>query len=161
TQIATLLLNLLTLHAAREGTMIQMDSYKMAVEGACSGFKTLISLLTFSAAFAYLVEGAVWKRWALFLLTAPLRLLINALRITFIGIVGELISTKAAQTFHDWSGFIVLILAFTILFNLARLLNCESFLGIPLEDEDPKKKTDAEAVPTEDAPAGPEMPWWE
>ncbi len=72
TQIATALLNLFQLHAVREGTLIRMDSYKMAVEGACSGFKTLISLLTFSAAFAYVVEGAVWKRWTLFLVTADL-----------------------------------------------------------------------------------------
>src|SRR5437660_1715899 len=80
------------------------------------------SLLTFSAAFAYLVEGALWKRWTLFLTTIPLSLFINALRITFIGIVGELFSTKAAETFHDYSGFIVLTLAFLFLFNFARML---------------------------------------
>ena len=46
--------------------------------------------------------------------------------------------------FHDYSGFIVLILAFTFLFNFARILKCERFLGIPLNDE--MEKRDAEAA---------------
>lgn len=164
TQMATAMLNLMTLHAVREGTLIQMDSYKMAVEGACSGFKTLISLLTFAAAFAYIVEGALWKRWTLFLTTIPLSLFINSLRITFIGVVGELFSTKAAQGFHDYSGFIVLILAFLFLFNFARLLRCQSFLGVPLDDEPEARKDEkpeaGEPAPAAEAPPGSATPWW-
>ena len=150
-KIATFLLNAVTLHSVQQGTMIQMESYKMAVELPCSGFKTLVSLLTFCAAFAYLVEGAVWKRWTLFLTTIPLSLFINALRITMIGVCGEMVSSKAAATFHDYSGFIVLILAFLFLFNFARVLRCESFLGVPLNDEpEPRKAygTDAYLAPS-------------
>ncbi len=159
-KIATSLLNLITLHSVREGTMIQMENYKMAVELPCSGFKTLVSLLTFSAAFAYLVEGALWKRWLLFLMTAPLSLFINAMRITFIGIVGELVSARAAATFHDWSGFISLIIAFLFLFNFARLIRCERFLGIPLNEEEEKRDQEAaKAPPAEAAPAAPA--WWQ
>jgi exosortase len=154
TQIATTFLNLLTLHAARQGTMIQMDSYKMAVEGACSGFKTLVSLLTFAAAFAYLVEGELWKRWLLFCVTAPLSLVINALRITLIGVVGELISSAAAGTFHDWSGFFCLILAFLFLFNFARLIRCKRFLGIPLDDDPPAGKVNKEPAKSDSSGGG-------
>lgn len=139
-KIATFLLNLLTLHSVQNGTLITMDHYKLAVELPCSGFKTLISLLTFTAAFAYVVDGAKWKRWTLFLTTIPLSILINSLRICFIGIVGELISSQAANVFHDWSGFIVLIMAFAFLFYFAQVLRCESFLGIPLVDDPVDKK---------------------
>ena len=111
-KLATLFLNAMTLHSVQMGTMIQMDNYTMSVELPCSGFKTLVSLLTFTAAFAYLVDGAMWKRWTLFFVTIPLSLFINALRITLIGVVGELVSMKAAGIFHDYSGFIVLTLAF-------------------------------------------------
>ena len=69
--------------------LIKMDTYSMAVELPCSGFKTLVSLMTFTAAFSYLVEGDRWKRWTLFITTIPLSLFINALRISFVGIVGE------------------------------------------------------------------------
>lgn len=158
--IATKLLNLMTLTSTQQGTVIQMENYKMAVELPCSGFKTLVSLMTFSAAFAYLVEAATWKRWTLFLTTVPLSLLINALRITFIGIVGELFSAKAASAFHDYSGFIVLIIAFVFLFNFARLLRCDNFLGIPLADEE-KPETKTERAEEAEKPASPPAdPWW-
>lgn len=156
--IATKLLNLMTLTSTQQGTVIQMDNYKMAVELPCSGFKTLVSLMTFSAAFAYLVEAATWKRWTLFLTTVPLSLLINALRITFIGIVGELFSAKAASAFHDYSGFIVLIIAFVFLFNFARLLRCDNFLGIPLTDEETPPQKAEESEESEATP--PADPWW-
>lgn len=134
TKAAVVLLNALQLHAVRHGTEITTDNYQMAVEGACSGFRTLLSLLTFAGAFAYLVKAELWKKWLLFAASAPLSLIVNSLRITFIGIVGELISKQAAATFHDYSGFLVLILAFLFLFNFARLIKCQDLLGIPLQD---------------------------
>ena len=162
--IATRLLNMMTLHSEQIGTLIKMDSYRLAVELPCSGFKTLVSLLTFTAAFAYLTDAAQWKRWTLFLTTIPLSLVINALRITFIGIVGELISTKAASTFHDYSGFIVLILAFTFLFNFARVLRCERFLGMPMDDRRTGKGASGAVNQAESADEGsvtpPTEPWW-
>ena len=164
-KIATFLLNALTLHSVREGTLIRMDSYRLAVELPCSGFKTLVSLLTFTAAFAYLTDAVRWKRWTLFLTTIPLSLVINALRITFIGIVGELISSRAAATFHDYSGFIVLILAFTFLFNFAKVLRCERFLGMALDDSaEEKGGAEASASVTDErldeTRPEPSEPWW-
>lgn len=156
--IATKLLNLLTLSSQQQGTVIQMETYKMAVELPCSGFKTLVSLLTFSAAFAYLIEGKLWKRWTLFLMTIPLSLMINALRITLIGIVGQLISTAAAKWFHDFSGFIVLIIAFMFLFSFARVLKCDRFLGVPMNDELDKAERLAEAARKERGEALPPTP---
>ncbi len=162
-QIATWMMNYIGLTSMQEGTQIHMEHYRMAVELPCSGFKTLLSLLTFSAAFAYLVEAPAWKRWTLFLMTAPLSLLINGLRIALIGVVGELFSTSSAQFFHDYSGFIVLILAFTFLFNFARVLKCERFLGVPLTDE--MEQRDREAAKAAKDAQGPETPpapeWWQ
>ena len=157
-QLATALLNLIQLHSVCLGTMIKMDSYSMAVELPCSGFKTLVSLMTFTAAFSYLVEAERWKRWALFLTTIPLSLFINSLRIAFIGIVGELISKEAAGWFHDYSGFIVLTLAFLFLFNFARLLNCRKFLGLPLcEAEEARELEELER----NKDKAPEPQWWQ
>lgn len=138
-KIAVFLLNMLLLPAQQQGTLIQMDSYRMAVELPCSGFKTLLSLMTFTAAFAYLLEGKLWKRWFLFFITLPMSLLINALRITLIGVVGELMSNNAAAKFHDYSGFIVLLMAFFFLYTLARILKCERFLGLPMNEEEEEK----------------------
>lgn len=120
--------------ASVNGTQVILQSYRMNVELPCSGFKTLLGLLSFSAAFAYVVEGATWKRWLLVAISGPLAILINGLRITLIGLVGETFGEPTAHMFHDYSGFIVLILGFTFLFNLARILKCDNFLGVPLTD---------------------------
>lgn len=134
-QMATGLFNLMGIHSVRTGTQIKMENYPLNVELPCSGFKTLIGLMAFAAAFAYLVQAAAWKRWLLFLVAAPLAIIINGIRITLIGLVGELFSANAAHTFHDYSGYIVLILGFMALFSLAKALKCEKFLNIPLLDE--------------------------
>ncbi|MCC6730432.1 MAG: exosortase [Chthonomonadales bacterium] len=163
-KLAASLLNLMTFHATRIGTEIRMDNYTLNVEVPCSGFKTLIGLLSFAGAFAYLTEAAPWKRWVLFLMAAPLSILVNGVRIALIGLAGELYGAPAAQTFHDWSGFIVLIIGFMVLFSTARLLKCDNFYGIPLQDpppssdgarpEPPPKPTAAEL----DARYGPAQP---
>lgn len=131
-KLATGMLIAIGLHAVRTGTAIAMDSYTLQVEVACSGFKTLLGLLAFSGAFAYLVEADRWKRWLLFACAAPLSILINGLRIALIALVGELFSTSAAHTFHDYSGVIVLIIGFLALYGVAYAVRCSSFLGYPI-----------------------------
>src|SRR5207244_8408033 len=115
-KLASTLLNLIGFANFRNGTQIKLDGYSLNVELPCSGFKTLIGLVSFAAAFAYLVDGPTRKRWLLFLCSAPLAILVNGVRIAMIGMVGEVFSASAAAAFHDWSGLIVLILGFMFLF---------------------------------------------
>ncbi len=133
-RLASTLLNVAGFTNVRHGTEIHLESYVLAVELPCSGFKTLIGLLSFSGAFAYLVEGPARRRWLLFLCAAPLAVLVNGARIALIGVVGESFSGAAAAAFHDWSGLLMLMLAFLALFWLAKALGCERFLRIPLKE---------------------------
>ena len=129
TVLADKILHLLTFSTTLTGNVIQMDNYSLFVDVPCSGFKLLLALLTFSAAFAYLVDGQPAKRWALFAFSLPLSLLVNGVRIALIGVVGECVGTSAAHIFHDWSGMITLVLGFTALFGLAKGLGCRTFAG--------------------------------
>lgn len=129
TAFANKLLHLLTFSTVLHGNVIQMDNFDLFVDVPCSGFKLLLSLLTFDAAFAYLVDGAPRKRLLLFLFAAPLALVVNAVRVTLIGVVGDCISPAAAHVFHDWSGMITLVLGFVALFSLAKVLGCRKFAG--------------------------------
>lgn len=157
--MAVKMLNFILLPAHQQGTLIQMDSYRMAVELPCSGFKTLLSLMTFTAAFAYLLEAERWKRWTLFLMTIPLSLVINALRITIIGVFGELVSNQAADLFHNQGGFIVLFMAFFFLYTFARILKCRRFLGLPMNDaEEEKDRAHFKAIDAGEIAAEP--PLW-
>ena len=129
TVFANDLLHAMTFSTVLTGNVIQMEDYSLFVDVPCSGFKLLLALLTFSAAFAYLVDGAPARRLALFLFSLPLSLLVNSVRIALIGVVGECIGSPAAHVFHDWSGLITLTLGFAVLFALAKGLGCRTFAG--------------------------------
>ena len=129
TVLANHLLNLMTFGTTLVGNVITMENYSLFVDVPCSGFKLLLALLTFSAAFAYLVDGEPVRRCLLFAFSLPLSLLVNSVRIALIGVVGECIGSPAAHVFHDWSGLITLVLGFIALFGLAKGLGCRTFAG--------------------------------
>lgn len=129
TSFANVLLHLMTFHTVVQGSVIQMDNFNLWIDVPCSGFKLLISMITFSGAFAYLVDGTKEKRALLFLLSIPLALVVNAVRVSLIGVVGECVGAPAAHIFHDWSGLITLVLGFTVLFSLAKAFGCKTFAG--------------------------------
>lgn len=108
----------------------------LRVEGECSGFRMLISLITFTAFFVYMLNTTWWKKLLLVGISLPLSLFVNGLRIAVIGYVG--IWTESAETmfkFHDsWAMVFELVLSFAILFGIARLIKAVDF-GIPNPSE--------------------------
>ena len=122
TTMATHMLNLTGYSATQNGSTIEgYDLPEPLVVGTpCSGFRLLISLLTFTAFFVYMVQANAWKKTVLVILAFPLSLFINALRITMIGYAGIWTgSADAMHKFHDWSGYIGLVICFVILFGIA------------------------------------------
>ncbi len=132
TKFAAKLLNILTFTNVQQGNLIQMSNFTMFVDVPCSGFKTLLALFTFNAFLAAMLDGPVSKRIVLFIICAPLAIVINAVRIALIGIVGECINTDAARVFHDYSGLLTLTLGFIALFGIAKLLGCKKFAGLAI-----------------------------
>ncbi|MDO8682223.1 MAG: exosortase/archaeosortase family protein [Armatimonadota bacterium] len=124
TIVATQILALMQFDAAREGVTILMPNITVEVGEPCSGFRTLISLFALSTFVAYLLEGPRWGRIGVVLSTIPLGLVVNSIRITLIALVGEFYGMKAMHSFHDYSGYIMLIVSFVVLIFIARLMGC-------------------------------------
>ncbi len=124
---ATVLLKLIGLEAFRQGAMISLPNIDVLVGSPCSGFRLLISLFAFSVLFVYLKEGPLWGRLTLVAFTLPLSVLLNCLRIMMIALVGEYMGGDAMHAFHDYSGYIVLVLAFVVLSYSARFVKCRKF----------------------------------
>jgi len=104
-------------------TIIIMDSgYKLDVAVPCSGLKLLVALTALTTFILLVGRLRWWANLVMLGLILPLGLFINGLRIALIGIVGNEYGQDAAVTFHDWSGWITLILCFIILSKIARLL---------------------------------------
>lgn len=129
TRAAAGILHMLGFSNTQVGPEITLSNFRFEVDVPCSGFKTLLALGTFNAFLAAMLDGPMWKRLLIFCLCAPLALLVNSVRIALIGIVGECISVQAAKTFHDYSGLIVLVLGFVVLFSIAKALGCRKFAG--------------------------------
>ncbi|MGQ9455864.1 MAG: exosortase/archaeosortase family protein [Armatimonadota bacterium] len=101
----------------------------------CSGLRTLISLVTFTIFFIYLLRTAWWKKAFLLAMSFPLSLMTNSLRVAMIGYVGFWTgSAEAMHKFHDYSGYIGLAICFAILFGVSKLIGANTF-GMPEPDQ--------------------------
>jgi exosortase len=103
-------------------TMVQMNNFLLDVGVPCSGLKMIIALTAFTLLFMMVGSLSWWANLVLMVTTIPLAIFINGLRITMIGMVGEQWGADAGHKFHDYSGYIALIVCFFILFKLARLI---------------------------------------
>jgi exosortase/archaeosortase family protein len=88
----------------------------------CSGLKLLLALSAFSVFFVLIANLKWWANAFMLAFVLPLALFINGLRIALIGVVGDTMGSDAGHQFHDYSGYITLLLCFVIVFKLARIL---------------------------------------
>lgn len=117
----------------REGNVIHLASQTLEVADACSGIRSLMSLIALGVVYAYFTEDALWKRAVIVLSTVPIAIAANAFRVTGTGLLTHYVSPKAAEGFfHTFSGWLVFVVAFGLLFvvgGLLRLLGKKSTPG--------------------------------
>lgn len=107
----------------REGNILVLANTKLEVAEACSGIRSLVSLLTLGILYGYFAESRIWVRVALGLGTIPVAILANAFRVAGTGLAAHYYGSEAAEGFfHSFSGWLVFIMAFAMLFVLHRLL---------------------------------------
>lgn len=96
-------------------TILYVDDYALQVAAACSGLKTTIAVTAAVVFFMLVSKLRWWANLILAVMAIPLSVAINGTRIALIGVVGAEEGMEAAATFHDYSGYIALILCFVIL----------------------------------------------
>ena len=95
-----------------EGNIIDLGSYQLEVAEACSGLRYLLPLMTLSFIIAYLFRAPLWKRAVVFLSSIPITVIMNSLRIGFIGITVEHWGSGMAEgALHDFEGWLVFMLS--------------------------------------------------
>jgi exosortase/archaeosortase family protein len=99
-----------------------MNSFILNVEVACSGLKLLLALTAFTVFFVLIARLKMWANVIAIALIPVFALLVNGLRIALIGVVGETWGSDAGMKFHDYSGYITLIVCFVVLFKIFRLM---------------------------------------
>jgi exosortase len=125
-KVSTFSLQLLHLPVYREGNVIFLPYVTLEVVEACSGLRSLVSLLALAVVFAYLTQRHPWKRTLLVVSAVPIALVANACRIWGTGVLAHLYGSKVAEGFyHAFAGWSVFVVALVLLmlegFVLSRL----------------------------------------
>jgi exosortase len=122
-KVAALLLPLLGVPVLREGNIINLPAMPLEVVEACSGIRSLLSLVTLAIIYGYLVETRTWVRVTLALASIPIAVAANSLRIVGTGLLVQYWDPdKAEGFFHIFSGWLVFVVALAMLFLFHRLL---------------------------------------
>jgi exosortase len=135
-------LSALGIPVLREGNVIVLAHTSLEVAEACSGIRSLISLLTLGIVYGYFMDPRVGVRTTVALSTIPIAIIANGGRVAGTGVAAHYYGAEAAQGFfHTFSGWIVFAAAFAMLFVVTHVL----IRVVPRRER-------ADAVPTVVAP---------
>jgi exosortase len=126
-----------------------LETKKLEVVEACSGIRSLMTLMTLAVVFAYfsyprgssgtgvgvqeseskglsswLRSWGVWRSTLIVLSAIPIAILTNALRVSGTGVLARYYGTKVADGFfHSFSGWVIYVSAFLLLFAFGWVLD--------------------------------------
>jgi len=126
TRLSVAFLKMIGVVVLREGNLILFPATTLEVSDACSGMRSIVSLLALSAAYALYLRTSGWRRWLLIFSALPIAVCTNALRIIVTGILAQQWGAKAAEGFfHEGAGMVVFGLSMGMLLLLGKLLKRE------------------------------------
>jgi exosortase len=140
----------------RQGNVIELmplgarETKKLEVVEACSGIRSLMTLVTLAVVFAYfthprsngpdepgdpgssirtsvvdpLKKFGFWRSAIIVLSAVPIAIFTNALRVSGTGVLARYYGTKVADGFfHSFSGWVIYVVAFLMLFGVGWILD--------------------------------------
>jgi len=122
--VAEIVLNFIGTPVLRDGNVLELaNGQRLSVVEACSGIRSLLSLSFLSLIYAYFFDSKVWMRWVLLAATIPIAIAANASRVTLTGLISEYRPDLAQGFFHILEGWVLFIVALTLLVVFHQLVN--------------------------------------
>ena len=122
--VAGKILSLLGLPLVREGALLKFPTFTLVVEDECSGLQSLITLSVASLPVAYLMEGRLRRKALIVLISLPLALAANVVRLCVTALLGQRFGEKVSEGWpHMLIGVIIVFLAFLSLYGLSNALS--------------------------------------
>jgi len=107
----------------REGNVLHLANTNLEVAEACSGIRSLVSLLMLAIVLGYFTEPRTPARIAIALSAVPIAILANASRVAGTGMASHWLGPGAAEGFfHTFSGWLMFVVAFAGLMAAQRLI---------------------------------------
>jgi exosortase len=117
-RLATAGLELLQVPVLRDGNILILSNYSLEVVEACSGIRSLMTLMALAVAYGYLVSPRRWVRYVLAGLMVPIAIITNAIRIMGAGILARHYGPAAAEGFlHEFSGWAIFLVGLVLMFG--------------------------------------------
>jgi len=141
-------MSMLGIPVLRQGNIIELkplnsfDTKKLEVVEACSGIRSLMTLVTLAVVFAYFTHSPsddsprpggrfgwlrsywFWRALIIVISAVPIAILTNAFRVSGTGVLAHYYGTAVADGFfHSFSGWAIYIVAFILLFGIGMILD--------------------------------------
>lgn len=124
TNISVAALKFLGVVVWNEGNIIMFTNTVLEVADACSGLRSIMSLLALAVAFAFLTQKSHVKKAVIIASAVPIAVLTNAMRVIVTGFLAQYWGAQVAEGFfHDFAGFAVFAVAMVLLLALGGLLS--------------------------------------
>jgi exosortase len=108
----------------REGNILELPNMTIAVAEACSGIRSLMSLLTVAIVVAYFMGRTTGGRLAVVMSAVPIAIAANAIRVAGTGMAAHWVGRRAAEGFfHGFSGWMMFVVAFAALIGVQAVVN--------------------------------------
>ncbi|MFH1687388.1 MAG: exosortase/archaeosortase family protein [bacterium] len=126
-KITVTLLNLIGAGAVREGNIIHLSGISLAVAEACSGMRSLVSLMALGAVYAHISQLSAGRKLLLFLAGVPIAVGANVVRVFVTALLAYIGGAEVtAEPWHTLLGLSVFVMAFIGLSVTAVLLRGRS-----------------------------------
>lgn len=123
-RVATATLQVMDIPVLREGNLIILASTTLEVAEACSGIRSLITLLALATTFAYFTQNGILRQAVLVVSSVPIAIVANASRVAGTGTLAHFYGDRVAQGFfHTFSGWLIFLVGTVLLGVVGALLS--------------------------------------
>jgi len=106
------ILDLIGIPILLDGNVMHLSHLTLGVTEACSGIRSLMTLIALGVAWAYLMLPALWMQILLVAAVLPITIIANAGRIVITALVGRWFGVEYAEGFfHLFSGWLIFVVA--------------------------------------------------
>jgi exosortase len=121
--LGEILISAMGIPVIREGTTLRLPNQILDIAEACSGIRSLMTLLFLSLFISYFMDKKVWMRWVLLLATVPIAVGANGVRVGLTGLLSQIDPVLATGAYHEAEGYIVYVVALVALLATHKLIN--------------------------------------